>query len=203
MSRFLWLSLIFCVAISLIWWPGTKNHQSIFELIDRERAWQTEHLGFDLVESIDSGLQTIQSLLLTSPIPRGEDSTLAYSVGSVDHELEAAAHRIVKQPYFQALFALIVLSIGRIMVTGLLAIVFFPLMLVVTIDALCVREIRHLKFRPSNSFHFRFALVGFCILIELMLVMSLAPIWVDPFWILGGFSTLLLCIQQMTSNYYR
>ena len=32
MSRFLWLSLIFCVAISLIWWPGAKNEASIFEL---------------------------------------------------------------------------------------------------------------------------------------------------------------------------
>lgn len=203
MSRFIWLSLIFCVAISLIWWPGAKNHQSIFELIDRERAWQTEHLGFDLVESIDSGLQSIQSMLLTSPIPRGEDSTLAYSVSSFDHELEAAAQRIGQQPYFQALFALVVLSIGRIMVTGLLAIVFIPLLLVVTIDALCIREIQHLKFRPSNSFHFRFALAGFFILIELMIVMSLAPIWVDPHWILGCFLTLLLCIHQMTSNYYR
>ena len=203
MSRFLWLSLIFCVAISLIWWPGAKNQQSIFELIDRERAWQTEHLGFDLVESIDSGLLSIQSMLLTSPIPRGEDSTLAYSVNSFDHELEAAAQRIGQQPYFQALFALVVLSIGRIMVTGLLAIVFIPLLLVVTIDALCVREIRHLKFRPSNSFHFRFALTGFFILLELMVVMSLAPIWFDPFWILGCFLTLLLCIHQMASNYYR
>lgn len=131
MSRFLWLSLIFCVVISLIWWPGAKNQQSIFELIDRERAWQTEHLGFDLVDNIDSGLQSIQSMLLTSPIPRGEDSTLVYSVSSVDHELEAVTYRIGQQPYFQALFALIVLSIGRIMVTGLLAIVFIPLMLVV------------------------------------------------------------------------
>ena len=107
MSRFLWLSLIFCVAISLIWWPGAKNEASIFELIERERSWQMEHLGFDLVDSIDSGLQSIQSILLTSPIPAGGDSTLAYSVGETDHELQAATHRIAQQPYFQAMFALI------------------------------------------------------------------------------------------------
>ena len=99
MSRFLWLSLIFCVAISLIWWPGAKNEASIFELIERERYWQLEHLGFDLVDSIDSGLQSIQSILLTSPIPAGGDSTLAYSVGETDHELQAATHRIAQQPY--------------------------------------------------------------------------------------------------------
>ena len=107
MSRFLWLSLIFCVAISLIWWPGAKNEASIFELIERERYWQLEHLGFDLVDSIDSGLQSIQSILLTSPIPAGGDSTLAYSVGETDHELQAATHRIAQQPYFQVV-------IGRI-----------------------------------------------------------------------------------------
>ena len=107
MSRFLWLSLIFCVAISLIWWPGAKNEASIFELIERERSWQMEHLGFDLVDSIDIGLQSIQSILLTSPIPAGGDSTLAYSVGETDHELQAATHRIAQQPYFQVV-------IGRI-----------------------------------------------------------------------------------------
>ena len=203
MSRFLWLSLIFCVAISLIWWPGTKNHQSIFELIDRERAWQTEHLGFDLVENIDCGLQSIQSKLLTSPIPRGEDSTLRYSVGNIDHELEAATRRIAQQPYFQAMFALIVLALGRVLVTGLLGFSFIPLILVAMLDALCVREIRHVKFQPSNSLRFRVALASFFVLIEVMFILSLAPIWIDPHWILAGFLSLFFCIHQMTSNYYR
>lgn len=203
MSRFLWLSLIFCVAISLIWWPGAKNHQSIFELIDRERAWQTEHLGFDLVDSIDSGLQSIQSILLTSPIPQGGDSTLIYSVGNVDDELEAATHRIAQQPYFKAMFALIVLAIGRVLVTGLLGFSFIPLILVAMLDALCVREIRHIKFQPSNSLRFRIALVSFFVLIELMFIMSLAPIWIDPFWTLTGFILIAVSLHQMTTHFYR
>ena len=101
MSRFLWLSLIFCVAISLIWWPGAKNEASIFELIERERYWQLEHLGFDLVDSIDSGLQSIQSILLTSPIPAGGDSTLAYSVGETDHELQPLRTELLNNLIFR------------------------------------------------------------------------------------------------------
>ena len=203
MSRFLWLSLIFCVAISLIWWPGVKNEASIFELIERERSWQMEHLGFDLVDSIDRGLQSIQTILLTSPIPTGGDSTLAYSVGESDHELQAATHRIAQQPYFQAMFALIVLALGRVLVTGLLGLFFLPLILVAVLDALCVREIRHVKFRPSSSLQFRFALALFFVLIELMFIMSLAPIWIDPFWILASFILLAVCLHQITANYYR
>lgn len=203
MSRFLWLSLIFCVAISLIWWPGAKNEASIFELIERERSWQTEHLGFDLVDSIDCALQSIQNVLLTSPIPAGGDSTLAYSVGETDHELQAATHRISQQPYFQAMFALIVLALGRVLVTGLLGIPFLPLMLVVVLDALCVREVRHIKFRPSSSLKFRVSLALFFVLVELMFIMSLAPIWIDPFWILTGFILLSMSLHQMISHYYR
>lgn len=203
MSRFLWLSLIFCVVISLIWWPGAKNEASIFELIERERSWQTENLGFDLVDSIDSSLESIQKVLLTSPIPAGGDSTLAYSVAETDYELQAATQRIAQQPYFQAMFALTVLALGRVLLTGLLGLSFLPLMLVVVLDALCVREIRHVKFRPSSSLQFRVALALFFVLVELMFIMSLAPIWIDPFWILVGFISLAVCLHQITANYYR
>ena len=101
------------------------------------------------------------------------------------------------------MFALIVLALGRVLVTGLLGISFWPLMLVVVLDALCVREIRHVKFRPSSSLQFRVALTLFFVLIELMFIMSLAPIWIDPFWILAGFILLAVCLHQITANYYR
>ena len=32
--------------------------------------------------------------------------------------------------------------------------------------------------------------------------MSLAPIWIDPFWILAGFILLAVCLYQIVANYY-
>ena len=91
MSRFLWLSLIAAIGVSLLWWPAEKNHDVIFDLINQERIWQTQYLGFDLVETVDRGLLHIQSLLTHSPIPSGTESTLRHPVGMVDHEIEAAS----------------------------------------------------------------------------------------------------------------
>ena len=53
MARIYWMVLIFGVAVSLIWWPGIKNEAYIFSVIEKERAWQMENLGFDLVSMID------------------------------------------------------------------------------------------------------------------------------------------------------
>ena len=39
MSRFLWLSLIAAIGISLLWWPAEKNHDVILDLINQERIW--------------------------------------------------------------------------------------------------------------------------------------------------------------------
>ena len=86
MTRFLWLSLIAAIGVSLLWWPAEKNHDVIFDLINQEKIWQTQYLGFDLVETVDQGLLHIQSLLTHSPIPSGTESTLRHPVGMVDHD---------------------------------------------------------------------------------------------------------------------
>ena len=203
MSRFLWLSLIFCVCVSLLWWPGARNQESIFELIERERAWQTEHLGFDLVDAVDRQLISIQNLIFQSPIPTGDRSTLRHPTGAVDHEIEGAVRRVSQEPYFQAMFALIVLAIGRVLVTGLLALLMIPVFGSVVVDAMCAREIRHVKFLPSDSFQFRIAMGAFFILIEVMFVLSLAPVWIDPFWILGGFLLMGFCLHRLITHYYK
>lgn len=202
MSRFLWLSLIFCVSVSLLWWPGAKNQSSIFELIGRERARQNEYLGFDLVDKIDYQLQNIQSFIFQSPIPTGSESTLRHSEGLTDHEIQGAVLRVSQVPYFQAMFALIVLAIGRLLVTLLLGLLLSPLFLAVGIDALCARKVRQAKFQPSSSFQFRIAFTFFFILIEGICVMSLVPIWIDPFLILIGFCLLAGSIYQMLVHYY-
>ena len=202
MSRLLWLSLIFCVSVSLLWWPSAKNHSSIFELIERERAWQTEYLGFDLVDKIDYQLQNIQSLISQSPIPTGSESTLRHSEGLTDHEIQGAVLRVSQEPYFQAMFALIVLAIGRLLITLLLGLLLSPLFLAVGIDALCSRKVRQAKFQPSSSFQFRIAFAFFFILIEVICVMSFVPIWIDPFLILIGFCLSAGSIYQMLVHYY-
>ena len=202
MSRFLWLSLIFCVSVSLLWWPGAKNQSSIFELIERERAWQNEYLGFDLVDKIDYQLQNIQSFIFQSPIPTGRESTLRHSDGLTDHEIQGAVLRVSQEPYFQAMFALIVLAIGRLLVTLLLGLLLSPLFLAVGIDALCDRKVRQAKFQPSSSFQFRIAFTFFFILIDGICVMSLVPIWIDPLLILIVFLLISVVTHQMICHYF-
>ena len=203
MSRFLWLSLIVAIGVSLLWWPAEKNHDVIFDLINQERVWQTQYLGFDLVETVDRGLLHILSLLTHSPIPSGAESTLRHPIGMVDHEIEAAVNRVAQEPYPKAMFALIVLAIGRFLVTCFLVLLLSPLIFVVAVDALCAREIRHARFLPSNSLRFRIALTFIFMLIEIMCVMSLVPVWINPFFILLGFIAVLTCIHQMLRNYYK
>lgn len=203
MTRFLWLSLIAAIGISLLWWPAEKNHDVIFDLINQERIWQTQYLGFDLVETVNRGLLHIQSLLTHSPIPSGVESTLRHPIGMVDHEIEAAVNRVAQEPYPKAMFALIVLAIGRFLVTCFLVLLLSPLIFVVAVDALCAREIRHARFLPSNSLRFRIALTFIFMLIEIMCVMSLVPVWINPFFILLGFIAVLTCIHQMLRNYYK
>lgn len=203
MSRFLWLSLIAAIGISLLWWPAEKNHDVILDLINQERIWQTQYLGFDLVETVDQGLLHIQSLLTHSPIPSGTESTLRHPVGMVDHEIEAAVNRVAQEPYPKAMFALIVLAIGRFLVTCFLALLLSPLIFVVAVDALCAREVRHAKFLPASSLQFRIALALFFVLVEVMCVMCLAPVWINPFFILLGFTAVLVCIHQIFTHYYK
>lgn len=203
MSRFLWLSLIFCICVSLLWWPGARNQANIFELIERERTWQTENLGFDLVDAVDNHLISIQNFIFQSPIPNGDRSTLRHSTGVVDHEIEGAVNRVSQEPYFQAMFALIVLAIGRVLVTGLLALLMIPILGAVVVDAMCTREIRHVKFLPSDSFQFRIAIASFFILIEVMFILSLAPVWIDPFWILMGFFLLGFSTHRAITHYFK
>ena len=202
MFRFLWLSLIFCISVSLLWWPSAKNHSSIFELIERERAWQIEYLGFDLVDKIDFQLQNIQSFIFQSPIPTGSESTLRHSEGLTDHEIQGAVLRVSQEPYFQAMFALIVLAIGRLLVTLLLGLLLSPLFLAVGIDALCARKVQQAKFQPSSSFQFRIAFASFFILIEAICVTSLVPIWINPLLILIGFLLISVVTHRMICHYF-
>ena len=78
-----------------------------------------------------------------------------------------------------------------------------PILGAVVVDAMCAREIRHVKFLPSDSFQFRIAIAAFFSLIEVMFVLSLAPVWIDPFWILGGFLLMSFCLHRLITHYYK
>lgn len=176
MARIYWIVLIFGVAVSLIWWPGMKNEAYIFSVIEKERAWQMENLGFDLVSTIDKGMMRIQRACRAWVIPMGDESSIEMTQGFAESEMMAATERTGDTPYFKALFALLVLAIGRLCTTVVLGLLMLPLLGACFIDGLVQREVRLSKFKSPESFHFRVAWVGVFGIIELMILLSLVPI---------------------------
>lgn len=203
MTRIIYSSLILGLLASILLWPSAKNQASIEELMQKERAWQTQYLGFDLVNKVDSVLRNIQNNMLYLPIAHTPESSLTYSEGSTDEEMRQAGIRVSQKPYFQALFALIVLAIGRMLVTGLLSLSLLPFLGATIVDGLCEREVRYARFKPSSSLQFRAAGVTLFIVIELICLISLIPLWIDPLVILGGILLLAVCIQRLITHYYR
>ena len=118
-------------------------------------------------------------------------------------EVEGAVSRILTIPYLQATYAIIILAIGRILVTGLLGLNLLPFIAVVIVDALCVRKIRYARFLPSSSFLLRTALVTACLMIQGVIVMSFMPFFINPYWILFGLICLSVCIYLMVSHAYK
>ena len=145
MARIYWMVLIFGVAVSLIWWPGMKNEAYIFSVIDKERAWQMENLGFDLVSTIDKGMMRIQGGWSSGVIPMGDESSIEMTQGFAESEMMAATERTENTPYFKALFALLVLAIGRLCTTVVLGLLILPLFGACFIDGLVQREVEFLK----------------------------------------------------------
>ena len=179
MTRMIFLSLIFSLAVSLIWWPGTQNKDDIFDLIEKERLWQAENLGFDVVDSVDEGIHRIVEVFTTSPIPKGSQSTLPYSTSVMDQKIEEAVLRVIERPYWQAMYALIILALGRLLVSAHLASFLLPLLIPAVVDALSIREVRHVQFKLPNAFRFRLSATAVCLLAELMIVISMVSTYLE------------------------
>lgn len=203
MYKTLWSLFWGCILVQIIWWSAGHNEAFTFDLIERERAWQIQYLGFDLVERVNQLLVGVEQFLSTSPIPSGNQASLEYSEHYTDHEVEGAVSRILAIPYLQATYAIIILAIGRILATGLLGLNLLPFIAVVIVDALCVRKIRYAQFLPSSSFLLRTALVTACIMVQGVIVMSFMPFFINPYWILFGFICLSVCIYLMVSHAYK
>ena len=203
MARIYWMVLIFGVAVSLIWWPGMKNEAYIFSVIEKERAWQMENLGFDLVSTIDVAMKEIQRSWGSEVIPMGDDSSIELTQGFAESEMMAAAERTGNTPYFKALFALLVLAVGRLCTTVVLGLLLLPLLGACFIDGLVQREVRLSKFKSPESFHFRVAWAGVFAILEGMILISLAPIVIDASWILMGFLFLGGTVFSLALNLYK
>ena len=203
MARIYWMVLIFGVAVSLIWWPGMKNEAYIFSVIEKERAWQMENLGFDLVSMIDKGMMRIQRAWSSGVIPMGDESSIEMTQGFAESEMMAATERTGDTPYFKALFALLVLAIGRLCTTVVLGLSMLPLFGACFIDGLVQREVRLSKFKSPESFHFRVAWVGIFAVVEVMILISLAPTVIDTSWILMVFLFLGGTVFSLALNLYK
>lgn len=202
MARVFWMVLIVGVVLSLIWWPGMRNEVYIFDLIEKERLWQMQNLGFDLVHLIDRGMQGIQNSVI-DPIPNGEESSIVTTIGIGEGETKLAVQRMGDTPYAQAFFALLVLALGRLCTTLVLSVLLLPFVAACWIDGLVQREVRLTKFKNPESFHFRvawFLLFGF---VEVMILMSLVPIWINPLWILMGIGMMGILLFVLALNLYR
>lgn len=202
MARIYWMVLIFGVAVSLIWWPGMKNEAYIFSVIEKERAWQMENLGFDLVTTIDGAMRKIQRSWSSGVIPMGDESSIEMTQGFAELEMMAATERTGDTPYFKALFALLVLGIGRLCTTVVLGLLMLPLFGACFIDGLVQREVRLSKFKSPESFHFRVAWAGIFAVVEVMILLSLAPVCLLGELLVLGFLILGYVVQRCTLNYY-
>ena len=203
MARIYWMVLIFGVAVSLIWWPGMKNEAYIFSVIEKERAWQVENLGVDLVSTIDGAMKEIQRSWSSEVIPMGDDSSIELTQGFAESEMMAATERTGDTPYFKALFALLVLAIGRLCTTVVLGLLLLPLLGACFIDGLVQREVRLSKFKSPESFNFRVAWAGVFAILESMILISLAPTVIDASWILMGFLFLGGTVFTLALNLYK
>ena len=203
MARIYWMVLVFGVAVSLIWWPGMKNEAYIFSVIEKERAWQVENLGLDLVLTIDGAMKEIQRSWSSGVIPMGDDSSIEMTQGIAESEMMVATERTGNTPYFKALFALLVLAIGRLCTTVVLGLLMLPLLGACFIDGLVQREVRLSKFKSPESFHFRVAWAGVFAILEGMILISLAPIVIDASWILMGFLFLGGTVFSLALNLYK
>ena len=203
MARIYWIILIFGVVVSLIWWPGMKNEAYIFSVIEKERAWQVENLGFDLVSTIDVAMKKIQRRWSSGVIPMGNESSIEMTQGFAESEMMAATERTGNTPYFKALFALLVLAIGRLCTTVVLALLMLPLLGACFIDGLVQREVRLSKFKSPEGFHFRVAWTGVFAVVEVMILVSLAPIVITPESILLCFLFGGVMVYVLALNLYK
>ena len=202
MTKTLWIIFLFGLSASLIWWPGAKNEETIQRLIQEERLWQRDHLGVDLVEIVDNQLKTIQHQAMSTTFLRNDSSNIPYTRSLGEEDFLSATHRVSSKPYFQALFSLLVLSLGRLIVTGLLLMLLLPFFLAVMIDGLVERKIRRIHMKFPNPYYFRLSGLALMIALEGLFLISLIPLWIPPVVIPLSFLALAYITHCLIIHYF-
>ncbi len=202
MTKNLWLIFIFGLSASLIWWPGAKNEATIRQLIQQERLWQEKHLGVDLVEVVDEQLRAIQLIAFNVSFLKDEQSNIPYTRSLGEEDFRLATQRVTEKPYFQALFALLVLSLGRLIVTVLLFALLLPFFIAAIIDGLVERKVKGRELNPPDPYRFRIACAALTIAIEGLFLVSLIPLWITPTVIPSFFLGIAYVGYALTRHHY-
>lgn len=202
MTKTLWLIFIFGLSASLIWWPGAKNEATIRQLIQEERLWQEKHLGVDLVEVVDEQLRAIQLIAFNVSFLKDEQSNIPYTRSLGEEDFRLATQRVTEKPYFQALFALLVLSLGRLIVTVLLFALLLPFFIAAIIDGLVERKVKGRELNPPDPYRFRIACAALTIAIEGLFLVSLIPLWITPTVIPSFFLGIAYVGYALTRHHY-
>ena len=101
--RFIWVSFVFGLSVSLIWWPGMTTYEAIASIIDEERFFVSSVFESTLLAWIDEAITVVLHFLTGTPLPDGITSSVQYQPGFGDTEMMAAIERVSEKPYFQSL----------------------------------------------------------------------------------------------------
>ena len=203
MMRFIWVSFVFGLCVSLIWWPGMTTYEAIASIIDEERFFVSTVFESTLLAWIDEAITVVLHFLTGTPLPDGITSSVQYQPGFGDTEMMAAIERVSEKPYFQSLWALICLATHRLCLILCAFGVMLPVLGAVAIDALVQREIRFVRFRRPNGLMYRYARAGLSVMTEGILLVLFVPFAIPMQWLFVILSLYALGIFVVTYHFYK
>lgn len=203
MMRFIWVSFVFGLCVSLIWWPGMTTYEAIASIIDEERFFVSSVFESTLLAWIDEAITVVLHFLTGTPLPDGITSSVQYQPGFGDTEMMAAIERVSEKPYFQSLWALICLATHRLCLILCTMGVMLPVLGAVAIDALVQREIRFVRFRRPNGLMYRYARAGLSVMTEGILLVLFVPFAIPMQWLFVILSLYALGIFVVTYHFYK
>ncbi len=180
MTKTLWWTLVISIVLSVLYWPIANPEVELWDLIEKERAWQVAYLGVDVMQTLSVWGERVMDALLTNPFGQEQVRAIHRTSGSFDRDLEIVSWRIFQTPYFRGLYALIVLSIGRLLCCVYLSLLLVPILVVFAVDGWVAARIAATHFKSPNSTRFRIAEMMIFVCLEAVIVVSLLPIWISP-----------------------
>lgn len=203
MMRWIWISFIFGLCVSLIWWPGMTTHEAIALIIEKERFGVSELFEAGLIEWIDQAITAVLHFVTGTPLPDGITSSVRYQEGLGDTDMMAAIDRVSDKPYFQSLWALICLATHRLCLMLCAVGLLLPVLGAVAVDALTQREIRFVRFSRPNTVLYRWAKAGLGVITEAILLALFVPLPIPLSTIFVVLGLYALGIFLVTYHFYK